>query len=106
MIKRLIMGSLIVCCIILVTAKGSVLARRLGEDKNLNVHFASEHYNMKIYDEKIELNDTNLYFGLDYKNKSINDKPGDCLQGLIMAPMVIMKTIGDNPVIISRQELN
>ncbi len=102
MMKRLIMGSLIVSCMILVTAKGSVFARRLGEDKNPNVILASQCYNVKIHDKKIELKHNYPYSGLDYKNESINGESGDCLQGLIMAPMVIMKTIGENPVFISR----
>ena len=103
MMKRLIMGCLIVCCMILVTAKGSVFARRLGEDKNPNVILASERYNMKIQYKQTELKHTDPYSGLDYKNENLNEEPGDFLHGLIMAPIVIMKTIEENPAIISRK---
>jgi len=103
MMKRLIMGGLIVCCMLLVTAKGSVFARRLVEDKNPNVVFASEHYDVKIRYKKTELKHADPYSGLDYKNENLNEGPGDYLQGLIMAPIAIMKTFGENPVIISKQ---
>jgi hypothetical protein len=101
--KRLIMGSLIVCCIMLVTAKGPVFARKLGEDKNPNIILASERYAAKIHYKKTELKHTDHYSRLDHKNENLNEEPGDYLQGLIMAPVAIMKTIGENPVIISRK---
>ncbi len=100
MMKRLIMGCLIVCCMILVTAKGSAFARKLGEDKNPNVILASERYNMKIQYKQTELKHADPY---DYKNENLNEEPGDYLHGLIMAPIVIIKTIGENPVIISKE---
>ena len=88
--KRMIMGSLMLCCMILVTAIGSAFARKLGDEKE-NVFLASEHYNMKIHDKKTE-----------YKNENLNGKSGDHLQGLIMTPMLIAKAIDENPVIIPR----
>ncbi|MCP4266240.1 MAG: hypothetical protein GY777_11815 [Candidatus Brocadiaceae bacterium] len=100
MMKRLIMGCLVVCCMILVTAKGSAFDRRLGEDKDPNVILASEHYNMKIQYKQTELKHTDPH---DYKNENLNEEPDDYLQGLIMAPIVIIRTIGENPVIMSKE---
>ena len=100
--KKLIMGSLILCFMILVTAIGSAFARKLGEEENPNFFLASKHYNLKIHDNKTEFKHTEPCSGLGYKNENLNDKPGDFLQGLIMSPIVISKTIGENPVIISR----
>lgn len=100
--KRLIMGSLMICCMILVTAIGYAIARKLGEEKNQNVFLASEHYNMKIHDKKTEFKHTGSYTGLEYKNENLNGKSGDHLQGLIMAPTFIVKAINENPMIASR----
>ncbi len=96
------MGSLMLCCMILVTAIGYAIARKLGEEKTPNVFLACEHYNLKIHDKKTEFKHTGSYTGLEYKNKNLNGKSGDHLQGLIIAPFVIMKAIGENPVIVSR----
>ena len=100
--KRLIMGSLMICCMALVTAVGPAFARKLGEEKKPNVFLASEHYNMKIHDKKTEYKHTEPYTGLDYKNENLNVKSGDHFQGLIMAPILIVKAIDENPVILSR----
>ena len=100
--KRLIMGSLMLCCMILVTAIGSAFSRKLGEEKTPNVFLASEYYNMKIHDKKTEFKHTEPYTGLEYKNENLNGKSGDHLQGLIMAPIVIVKAIKENPMIASR----
>ena len=100
--KRMIMGSLMLCCMILVTAIGSAFSRKLGDEKE-NVFLASEHYNMKIHDKKTEFKHTKPYTGLDYKNENLNGKSSDHLQALIMAPILIVKAIEENPVIVSRQ---
>ena len=100
--KKLIMGSLIIYCMALVTAVGFTFARKLGEEKTPNVFLASEHYNMKIHDKKTEFKHTGPYTGLDYKNENINGKSGDHLQGIIMAPISIVKAIKENPMIASR----
>ncbi len=100
--KRLIMGSLMICCMALVTAIGSAFARKLGEEKNPNVFLASKHYNLKIHDKKTEYKHTEPNTGLEYKNESLNGKSGGHFQGLIMAPMLIAKAIDENPVIVTR----
>ncbi len=89
--KKLIMGSLIIYCMALVTAVGFAFARKLGEEKTPNVFLSSKHYNLKIHDKKTE-----------YKNKNLNGKSGDHLQGIIMAPISIVKAINENPMIASR----
>ncbi len=99
--NKLIMCSLILCCMVLVTAVGSAFARKLGDENNPNVNLANEHYNMKIHVEKTEIKHTAPYTGLDIKNENLNRKPGDFLQGFIMAPSVIMKVIKENPLIVS-----
>lgn len=96
------MGSLMLCCMVLVAAVGSPFARKLGEEKPPNVFLASEHYSMKIHDKKTEYKHTESYTGLEYKNENLNGKSGDHLQGLIMAPIFIVKAIKENPVIVSR----
>ena len=96
------MGSLMLCCMILVTAIGSAFARKLGEEKNPNVFLASEHYNMKLHDKKTEYKHTESNTGLEYKNESLNGKSGGHLQGLIMTPILIVQAIEENPVIVSR----
>ncbi len=100
--KRLIMSSLMLCCMILVTAIGYAFARKLGEEKPPNVFLASEHYNMKINDKKTEYKHTEPYTGLEYKNENLNGKSGGHFQGLIMAPLLIAKAIDENPVIVTR----
>ncbi len=60
--KRLIMGSLMLCCMIL-TTMGFAFARKLGEEKPPNVFLASEHYNMKIRDKETEYKHTEPYTG-------------------------------------------
>ena len=101
--KKLIMSSLILCCMILVTSIGSAFARKFGEGKNQNVILASEHYNVKIHDKKTEFKHTEPDSGLDYKNENLDGKSGDHMQALIMAPILIVKAIEENPVIVSRQ---
>ena len=99
--KKLIMCSLMLCCLLLVTAVGTAFAKKLGDEKNPNVILASEHYNMKIHVEKTEIKHTKPYSGLDNKNENLNEEPGDFLQGLIMAPTAIMKVFADNPAIVA-----
>jgi hypothetical protein len=99
--KKMIMCSLMLCCTLLVTAVGSAFARNLGDEKNPNVILVSEHYNMNIQVEKTEIKHTVPYTGLDNKNENLNKEPGDFLQGLIMAPAVLMKTFAENPSIVS-----
>ena len=96
------MGSLMLCCMALVTAVGSTFARKLGEEKPPNVFLASEHYNMIIRDKETEYKHTEPYTGLEYKNENLNGKSGDHLQALIMAPILIVQAFEENPVIISR----
>ena len=74
--KKLIMGVLVLCSMILVV--GSV--------------FAIQTYNVK-YSES--------YSGIDYKKENNQEKSGDCIQSLIFAPMVITKAICENHEIIS-----
>jgi hypothetical protein len=100
--KRLIMGSLMICCMALVTAVGFAFTRKRGEEKPPNVFSVSEHYNMKIHDKKTEYKHTEPYTDLLCKNEDLNGKPGDHLQALIMAQVFIVKAIVENPVIISR----
>ncbi len=100
--KRMIMGSLILCCMILVTAMGPAFARKVGEEKNPNVFLACEHYNLKIHDKKTEYKHTEPNTGLEYKNENLNRKSGGHLQGLMMAPILIAKAIDENPVIVTR----
>ncbi len=100
--KQMIMCGLILCCMLVVTAVNSAFAVKLGEEKNSNVFYASVHYNMKIHDKITEVNNTESYTDLDCKNENLNGKPDDHYQGLIMAPVAIMKTIGENPFIVSR----
>ncbi len=95
--KKMIMCSLILCCMLLVTAVGTVFAKQLGDEKNPNVILASGHYKMNIHVEKTEIKRTEPYTGLD----NLNGKPGDSLQGLIMSPAVIMKALAENPSIVS-----
>ncbi len=80
-----------ICCMALVTAVGSAYARKLGEEKPPNVFLASEHNNTKIHDKITE-----------YKNENSNGKSGDHLQGLMMAPILIVKAIDEYPEIVSR----
>ena len=100
--KKLIMGSLLLCCMILVTAIGSAFARKFGEEKTSNIFSASEHYNLQLHNKETEIKHTEPYFDLVSKNENLNNKPGNFLQGLIVSQIVIVKTIGENPVIISR----
>ncbi len=102
MMKRMIIGSLMICCMALVTVVGSASARKLGEEKPPNVFLASEHYNTKIHDKKTEYKHTEPYTGLECKNENLNVKSGNHLQALIMAQIFIVKAIDENPVIISR----
>ena len=89
--KRMIIGSLMICCMALVTAVGCTFARKLAEEKPPNVFLASEHNNMKIHDKITE-----------YKNENSNGKSGNHLQALVMAQIFIVTAIDENPVIISR----
>ncbi len=96
------MGSLMLCCMILATAIGSAFARKLGEEKPLNVFLASEHYNMKIHDKETEYKHTEPFTDLEYKKENLNGKSGGHFQGLIMAPILIAKAIDEYPEIVSK----
>ena len=96
------MGSLMLCCMILVTAIGYAFARKLGEEKQPNVFLASEHYNMKIHDKKTEYKHTGPYTGLEHKNENLNGKSGDHLQAIFMAPILIVQAFEENQMIVSR----
>ena len=74
--KKLIISVLVLCSMILVV--GSV--------------FAIQTYNVK-YSES--------YSDIDYKKENNQEKSGDYIQGLILAPMVITKAICQNHEIIS-----
>jgi hypothetical protein len=87
---------------LLVIVVDSAFALKLSEEKNSNVVFASVHYNMKIHDKITEFKNTESYTGLDCKNEDLNGKPDDHYQSLMMAPITIVKTIGENPFIVSR----
>ncbi len=100
--KRLIVGNLMLCCLALVTAVGFTFARKLGEEKPPNAFLSSEHYNTKIHNKETEYKHTEPYTGLEHKNENLNGKSGDHLQGLIIAPIFIIKAIEENPVIVSR----
>ena len=89
------------CCMLFVTAVGTAFARNLGDEKNPNVILANEHYNTNIHVEKTEIKHTEPYTGLDDKNDNLNGEPDDFLQGLIMAPSVIMNVFAENPSIVS-----
>ncbi len=86
----------------LVTAVGSAFARKIGEEKPPNVFLASEHYNMKIRDEKTEYKHTKSYAGLEYRSENLNGKSSDHLQALLMTPFLIVQAFEENPVIVSR----
>ncbi len=100
--KRLIMGSLMLCCMALVTAVGSVFAGKPGEEKPPDVFLSSEHSNMKIIEKETEYKHTEPNTGLEYKNENMNRKSGGHFQGLIMAPILIAKAFEENPVIVTR----
>jgi hypothetical protein len=74
--KKLIMGVLVLCSMILVV--GSV--------------FAIQTYNVK-YSES--------YSDIDYKKENNQEESDDYIQSLVFAPMVITKTICKNHEIIS-----
>ncbi len=101
--KRLIAGSLMLCCMALVTAVGSVFAGKPGEEKQPDVFLSSKHYNMKIIEKETEYKHTESSAGLEYKNENLNGKSGDHLQALIMTPILIVQAFEENPVIVSRQ---
>ncbi len=99
---KLIIGSLIVCCIILETGSGSVFARKLGEEGNRDVYLESEYYNKVVHSRKNEFKNVDSTTVVEGKKEDATGSSGDYLQGLIMAPVAIVKTIGDNPAIMSK----
>ncbi len=84
--KKLIRCSLMLCCLLLVTAVGTAFAKNLGDEKNPNVVLVNGHYNTNLHVEKTKIKRT---------------EPDDFLQGLIMAPSVIMNVFAENPSIVS-----
>ncbi len=100
--NKLIFGGLIACCMILSTASGSVFARKLAEEGDRDVYLENVNFDMIEQDKKTENKHTVSHTSINDKKEDLNEEPGDYLQSLIMAPMAIMKTIGDNPVIISK----
>ncbi len=99
--KRRIIGSLMICCMALVTAAGCTFSRKLAEEKPPNVFLASEHNNMKTQDKNPGFICSESYTNTDNNNENNQRKSGDCIQGLILTPKVITKTICENYEIIS-----
>ncbi len=99
---KLIIGSLIVCCVVLETGSGSVFARKLGDEGNRDVYLESEYYNTVVHGSKNEFKNVDSTTGIEGKKVDVAGSSGDYLQGLIMAPVAIVKTIGDNPAIMSK----
>jgi hypothetical protein len=68
--------------------------------KHSNIFFEYERYNQKIHDTKPCFENRESSSGTDYNKKS-NQEASDCyIKGLILVPMVIMKTIYENLALI------
>jgi hypothetical protein len=97
--KKLIFGVLVLCSMVLVV--GSVFAIQTYNVKCSDVFLEDEGYNQKINDKKPGLKCSEYKSGTDYNNENNQGKPGDYIQGFILAPMVITKVVCENHEIIS-----
>ncbi len=97
--KKLIMGVLVLCSLILIVS--SVFAIQTYNVKYSNVFLEDELYNQKIQNKKPGFICTESYSDIDYRNENNQEKSSDYIQNLILAPMVITKAICDNHEIIS-----
>ncbi len=97
--KKLIIGVLVLCSMILVA--GSVFAIQTYNVKYSDVFLEDERYNQKIHDKKPGLKCSEYNSGTDYNNENNQEESGDYIQGLILTPMIITKTICENHEIIS-----
>ncbi len=99
---KLIIGSLIVCCIMLETGSASVFAKKIGEEGNSDVYLENDYFNTIVHGRKNEFKNVDSTTGMEGKKEDATGSSGDYLQGLIMAPVAIVKAIGDNPAIMSK----
>ncbi len=97
--KKLIIGVLVLCSMILVV--GYAFAIESGNVKNSDLFLEDEGYNQKINDKKPGLKCSEYNFRTDYNNENYQGKSGDFIQGLIFAPMIITKAVCENHEIIS-----
>ncbi len=97
--KKLIIGVLVLCSMILVV--GSVFAIQFGNVKNSDVFLENERYNQKTQYKNSGFICSESYTNTDNNNENNQRKSGDYIQGLILTPMVITKTICENYEIIS-----
>ncbi len=103
--KKQIIGRLILCCIILITAIGTVFAKKFGEERDSKVFTACEYLNIETFDKKSELEHTGPCAVPDYENESIKGEHVGFLEGLIVAPVLITKSIVGNQVLVSSNGL-
>ncbi len=98
--KELIIGVLVLFSIIIVS---SVFAKQSGNLKDSDLFLEDEGYNQKINDTTPELKSTEYHSRTDY-NENSQKKPGNLIQGLLWAPVIITKVVSDNHEIISNLE--
>lgn len=101
MMKKLIIGVAALCSTI--TVVGSVFAIQSYNVKNSHVLSENRHYCQNIVNKITGYNSSEPCYGTDNNNKNKENNQedyGDYLQGLIIAPMIITKTISENHDII------
>ncbi len=97
--KKLIIGVLVLCSMILVV--GSAFAIESGNVKNSDLFLEDEGYKQIINDKKPGLKCSEFNSGTDYNNENNQGKSVDFIQGLVFAPMIITKAICENHEMIS-----